>query len=121
MSFVQDLADIRGRVNGMAGDLQDDIPGLKTTLGSGTIGIDLGDHYAFAARARHINGQVSVTVLAGTQPDWMLRLRGKGLPHFGGGFRGDLYVRLQIPVPERLSDRQRRLFEQPKASGTQRT
>ena len=48
----------------------------------------------------------------------MLRLRGKGLPRFGGGSRGDLYVRLQIHVPERLSDRQRRLFEQLRASGT---
>jgi molecular chaperone DnaJ len=50
----------------------------------------------------------------GTQPDTVLRLRGKGLPQFGGGGggRGDLYVSIHIHVPERLSDRQRRLFEQ---------
>jgi molecular chaperone DnaJ len=68
-----------------------------------------------------LDGQVSLKVPAGTQPDSMLRLRGKGLPRFGGGARGDLYVRLQIHVPERLSDRQRRLFEQLKAPNPRRT
>ena len=53
VSFVQDLADIRRSVNGMAGDLQDDIRGLKTALGSGTIGIDLSDHHALTACSRH--------------------------------------------------------------------
>lgn len=59
-----------------------------------------------------LDGHVSVRVPAGAQPDATLRLRGKGLPRFGGGERGDLYVRLQLHIPERLSDRQRRLFEQ---------
>jgi molecular chaperone DnaJ len=62
-----------------------------------------------------LDGQVSVKVSAGAQPDSILRLRGKGLPQFGGGRRGDLFIRLQIHVPERLTDRQRRLFEQLKA------
>jgi molecular chaperone DnaJ len=64
-----------------------------------------------------LEGPVSATIPAGTQPDSMLRLRGKGLPRFGGGSRGDLYIRLQVHVPERLSDRQRRLFEELKAAG----
>jgi molecular chaperone DnaJ len=60
---------------------------------------------------------VSATVPAGTQPGSILRLRGKGLPRFGGGSRGDLYVRLLVHVPERLSDRQRQLFAELKAAG----
>jgi molecular chaperone DnaJ len=64
-----------------------------------------------------LEGQVSVKVEAGTQPDSVLRLRGKGLPRFGGGSRGDLYIRIQVHVPERLSDRQRQLFEQLKEAG----
>jgi molecular chaperone DnaJ len=64
-----------------------------------------------------LDGQVSVNVPAGTQPDSMLRLRGKGLPRFGGGGRGDLYVRVQVHIPERLSERQRRLFEQVRSTG----
>lgn len=64
-----------------------------------------------------LDGQVSVNLPAGTQPDSMLRLRGKGLPRFGGGGRGDLYVRVQVHIPERLSERQRRLFEQVRSAG----
>ena len=67
-----------------------------------------------------LDGQVSVTIPAGTQPDSMLRLREKGLPRFGGGARGDLYIRLNIHVPERLTARQRRLFEQLRASADPR-
>lgn len=63
-----------------------------------------------------LDGRISIDVPPGTQPDTILRLRGKGLPTFGGDSRGDLYVRLQIHVPERLSDRQRRLFQQLKAA-----
>ena len=40
-----------------------------------------------------------------------LRLRGKGLPR-GKGQRGDLFAEIRIVVPERLTDRERRLFEE---------
>ena len=63
-----------------------------------------------------LDGQQSVDVPAGAQPDTILRLVGNGLPGFGGGPRGDLYVRLQVHVPERLTERQRRLFEQLRAT-----
>jgi molecular chaperone DnaJ len=59
-----------------------------------------------------LEGRVSTDVTAGTQPDSILRLHGKGLPPFGGGVRGDLYIRLRLHVPKRLSERQQRLFEQ---------
>ena len=63
-----------------------------------------------------LDGQQTVDVPAGAQPDTILRLVGKGLPSFGGGRPGDLYVRLQVHVPERLTDRQRGLYEQLKAT-----
>jgi molecular chaperone DnaJ len=59
-----------------------------------------------------IEGAVTVSVPAGTQPDAVLRLRGKGLPAFGGKRRGDLHVRVQVQVPTRLSAEERRLYEQ---------
>ena len=62
-----------------------------------------------------LDGQQSLDIPAGVQPDAILRIVGRGLPTFGGGPRGDLYVRLQVHVPERLTDRQRRLYEQLKA------
>ena len=39
----------------------------------------------------------------GTQPGAVLLLRGKGLPEFGSGKYGDLFLRLQAHVPEKLS------------------
>ena len=48
----------------------------------------------------------------GTQPDSVLRLKGKGLPRFGGSGRGDLFLRGQVHVPERLSPEERILYEQ---------
>ena len=67
-----------------------------------------------------LEGRVSAKVEPGTQPDTVLRLRGKGLPQFGGGARGDLYVNVHVHVPQRLSDRQRRLFEQLRATANRK-
>lgn len=54
---------------------------------------------------------VTVTVPPGTQPDTVLRLRGKGLPEFGSSRRGDLFVRLKVHIPEQLSADERKLYE----------
>jgi molecular chaperone DnaJ len=67
-----------------------------------------------------LDGPATVKVPSGTQPDTMLRLRGKGLPQFGGGSRGDLYVRIQVHIPERLSDHDRHLFEQLKTKSARK-
>jgi molecular chaperone DnaJ len=62
-----------------------------------------------------LDGPLTVKVAPGTQPDTQLRLRGKGLPRFGGRGRGDLYLRLAVSVPERLSAEERRLWERLRA------
>ena len=59
-----------------------------------------------------MDGQASVTVPPGTQPDSLLRLRGKGLPEFGGGAHGDLYVRMLLQVPQQLSPQEKALYQQ---------
>jgi len=58
-----------------------------------------------------LQGSASVTVPPGTQPDAVLRLKKKGLPAFGGGHHGDLYLRIGIQVPEHLSREERELYE----------
>lgn len=58
-----------------------------------------------------LEGSARVTVPAGTQPDETLRLKAKGLPTFGGGSRGDLYLRLAVRVPRRLTRQERALYE----------
>ena len=60
---------------------------------------------------------VSVTLAPGTQPDTVLRLRGKGLPEFGGRGRGDLLLRIKVRIPERPSADERSLYQQLRALG----
>ncbi len=52
-----------------------------------------------------------VTIPPGTQPDSVLRVRGKGLPEFGGGQHGDLYLRIRVHVPEHPSSEERDLYQ----------
>jgi len=59
-----------------------------------------------------LEGEADVTVPPGTQPDEILRLRHKGLHRFGGGGRGNLNLRIQAHIPERLSAGERALYEQ---------
>jgi molecular chaperone DnaJ len=58
-----------------------------------------------------LDGSVSMAVPSGTQPDTVLRLRGKGLPHFGGPGRGDLKVLVRVKIPDRISRAERDLYE----------
>lgn len=58
-----------------------------------------------------LEGSVAVRVPPGTQPDAVLRLRGKGLPEFGGGGHGDLMLRIKLKVPEKLSAEERDLYK----------
>lgn len=57
-----------------------------------------------------LDGRVELTIPPGMQPGLVLRVPGKGLPRWGGAGYGDRYVRLDVRVPEQLSQRQRELF-----------
>jgi curved DNA-binding protein len=60
-----------------------------------------------------LSGQVKAKIAAGTQNGKIVRIKGKGMPVYGrAGSHGDLYVELQVRIPENLTDRQRELFEQ---------
>ncbi len=58
-----------------------------------------------------LDGRATVKIPPGTQPDSVLRLRSKGLPDFGGGRRGALFIRIQVQIPERLSSEERKAYE----------
>ena len=55
---------------------------------------------------------VTVTIPQGTQPNSVLRISEKGLPHFGDTKRGDIYLRLDVHLPESLSQEERELYSQ---------
>ncbi|MDH3687929.1 MAG: DnaJ domain-containing protein [Gammaproteobacteria bacterium] len=63
-------------------------------------------------RVPTLEGRTTVRVPPGTQPDDILRLRGKGLPRYASKKRGDLNIHIRVHIPERLSRDERRLFEQ---------
>jgi molecular chaperone DnaJ len=56
-------------------------------------------------------GEETIRIAAGTQPETVVRLRGRGLPVLGQASKGDLIVRVHVWTPERLSAEQERLFQ----------
>ena len=57
-------------------------------------------------------GEEDVKIAAGTQPETIIRLRGRGLPVLGQSSKGDLIVRIHVWTPERLTTEQERLFRE---------
>ncbi len=56
-----------------------------------------------------LGGKATVVLPPGTQSGQRLRIRGQGLPE--GNRHGDLYARIQVKVPPRLTRRERELFQ----------
>jgi molecular chaperone DnaJ len=56
-------------------------------------------------------GKVKVKIDAGTQPEKILRLRGKGIPDVNGYGHGDLLVRIHVWIPKRLNTEEKKTME----------
>lgn len=61
------------------------------------------------ARVKTLTREVNVNVPAGSQPGSKLRLKNQGVS--ANGSTGDLIVELQVEIPTKLTDDQRKLFE----------
>ena len=62
-----------------------------------------------------LSGDVSLTIPAGTQPGQKFRLAGKGMPFLRTSQSfGDLLVVVNVEIPRKLTDKQRKLFEEMK-------
>ena len=59
-----------------------------------------------------IDGVAKVKIDAGTQPGKVLRLRNKGLPSVHGYGTGDLLVNVNVYVPEKLTENERKTVEE---------
>jgi molecular chaperone DnaJ len=57
-------------------------------------------------------GELTVDVPPGTASGALLPFKGKGMPSVSGRGRGQLYVRVVVDVPKKLSKEQRKLIEQ---------
>ena len=63
------------------------------------------------AEVETVDGSDTLKVTAGTQPNQVYRLRGKGVPSLDGSGRGDHYVHIVVRIPSSLNDEQRELLE----------
>jgi len=59
------------------------------------------------------DGRIKLNIPAGTQPEQVFRLAGRGMPHVKNQKeKGDLYVKLKVQIPKYLSSKQRELLEE---------
>jgi molecular chaperone DnaJ len=59
-----------------------------------------------------LEGEHKLKVPEGTQSGTTIRIKGKGVHALQGGGKGDLFVRVRVQTPNKLSKRQRQLLEE---------
>ena len=64
-----------------------------------------------------LEGNKTVKVPAGTQGNTKIRIKGYGMPKMNGGGKGNLYVKIFIETPKKLTKKQRELMENLAAEG----
>lgn len=114
-----------GRMGGSPGDLF-----LTVIVGQDPLftreGADLVLNHEVRFSQAVLGGQIEVPTMSGAkrikipsgiQSGTKVRLKGLGFARVGEQARGDMYVRIAVHVPEKLSHRQRELVEQLAAEG----
>jgi molecular chaperone DnaJ len=61
--------------------------------------------------------KILLKVPEGSESGKILRISGKGIPHFSGYGKGDLYVELVVKTPKKLTKKQKELLEKLKEEG----
>jgi curved DNA-binding protein len=65
------------------------------------------------AEVQTMTGTVKLSIPAGTQPEQVFRIAGRGMPNLKSqDTKGDLYARLKVQIPRYLSAKQRELLEE---------
>ena len=65
------------------------------------------------AQVKTLNGNLSLTIPAGTQPEQVIRLSGRGMPKLREPKKkGDLYVRVKVKIPKNLNEEQKKLLKE---------
>jgi molecular chaperone DnaJ len=63
-------------------------------------------------KAPALEGQIELSIPPGTQPNQLLRIRGRGLVKQDGTGVGDMYVKVKVALPTQITEAQRKLLEQ---------
>ncbi len=56
--------------------------------------------------------ELEFEIPAGTQSDTVFKLRGQGMPTLRRGSRGNLYVTVNVVIPQKINSKQRKLLEE---------
>ncbi len=56
-----------------------------------------------------LSGRINIKIPEGTQNGKQFRLKGKGMPVYGTSSHGDLYVKIQVKLPDKLTPEQKEL------------
>ena len=59
-----------------------------------------------------LEGNEKVKVNSGSQPNHIIKLKGKGVSHINSRGTGDQYVRMVVNVPKKLSKHQKNLLDE---------
>lgn len=59
-----------------------------------------------------LDGKVRYKIAEGTQPGTVFRLKGKGIKHLNNSKYGDLYIRANVEIPKRISEKQKRILRE---------
>ncbi len=59
-----------------------------------------------------MKGKLALKIPPETQNGRSFRLAGQGMPHLGNSSRGDMFARVNIVLPTKLSDKEKELFQQ---------
>jgi DnaJ-class molecular chaperone len=79
--------------------------------------IDEKIHFSMAALGGQIevetlSGKLKLKIRPGTPSHSLIRLRGEGIKHLQSRSKGDMYVRLIVDIPEKLSREQKKAIEE---------
>jgi len=81
---------------------------LHTDIGIPLVTAMLGGEVAVPT----LKGKVALKVPSETQNGKVFRLAGQGMPHLNDSSRGDLFAKVKVLLPTRLTPQERQLFEQ---------
>ena len=59
-----------------------------------------------------LDGNEKIKVESGSQPNTIIKLKGKGVPHLNSRGRGDQYVRIVVNIPKKLNKHQKNLLDE---------
>jgi molecular chaperone DnaJ len=59
-----------------------------------------------------LEGTEKIKVNSGSQPNTIIKLKGKGVSHINSRGKGDQYVRIVVNVPKKLNKHQKNLLDE---------